>query len=244
VTIKKKRVVIRNIDGISTGFIHPVDTETFRMLQYRGHHLSEPTINTNLIAINMYSNRLTLLRRVEMERGTTINDYTYEYKIQDPSAHKRISKTDMLKSPISRTGVAGRNHLQDISYNSKGQVVSGSYIKDGNLIRFQYHYQKSGGSLLRAEFVLPHLSCTVAWCAPPRRKPEKLDSWVSLITCDLRPVVNTSRFHIRKSQKPLLLLVPMYGRASTSMITNSIRPLRLLSTARKSKHRILSCTII
>lgn len=179
VTIKKKRIVIRNIDGTSTGFIHPVDTETFRMLQYRGNHKSEPKTNANLIAINMYSNRLTLLRRVEMDKGNTINDYVYEYRLQDPKAPKRISKSDMLKAPISRTGVAGRNNLQDISYNSKGQIVSGSYIKDGNLIRFQYHYQKSAGALLRAEFVLPHLSCTVAWCAPPRRKAEKLDSWVS-----------------------------------------------------------------
>jgi hypothetical protein len=179
VTIKKGRVIIRNIEGTSTGFVHTVDTETFRLLQYRGTHKIEPKTKTDLIAINMYStNRLTLIRRVEIEKGVMVNDYIYEYRIPDPKSPKRISKSDMLKAPISRTGVAGRNNLQDISYDAKGKIISGSYIKDGNLIRFQYHYQKSGGSLLRAEFVLPHLSCTVAWCAPPRRKAEKLDSWV------------------------------------------------------------------
>jgi hypothetical protein len=185
ISIKRKRIIIRNIDGVSTGFIHPVDTETFRLLQYRGNHKTEPATNADLIAINMYSIEMRLLRRVQMERGTAINDYVYEYHTPKSQGSKRLSKIDALISPISRSGIAGRDHLQDISYNSKGQIVSGSYIKDGNLIRFQYHYQKSaeagstGGALLRAEFVLPHLSCTVAWCAPPRRRPEKLDSWVS-----------------------------------------------------------------
>jgi len=186
VSIKRKRIVIRNIDGVSTGFIHSVDTETFRLLQYRGNHKAEPTTNIDLIAINMYSTGMTLLRRVQMDRGTAINDYVYEYRTPNSQGSKRISRSDALISPVSRSGIAGRDHLQDISYNSKGQIVSGSYIKDGNLIRFQYHYQKSaeaggtGEALLRAEFVLPHLSCTVAWCAPPRRKSEKLDTWVSL----------------------------------------------------------------
>jgi hypothetical protein len=78
-------------------------------------------------------------------------------------------------------------------------------MKDGNLIRFQYHYQKTAkfqGVLLRAEFVLPHMSCTVSWCAPPRRHPEKLDSWVCFIFIIISRASRliSDRFLILKSQ--------------------------------------------
>ena len=125
---------------------------------------------------------MTLERRVEMSHGEIVTDYIYEYRNSGAAAQKRLSRTDLLTTPITRKGVAGKNALQSISYNSRGQIDSGSYLKDGNLVRFQYHYQKApkhSGALLRAEFVLPHLSVQVSWCAPPRRKPEKLETWVS-----------------------------------------------------------------
>lgn len=181
VSIKRRRVVIRSSEGIMTGFIHDVDGDNFRLLQYKGEHKTEPTTKTALVAINMYSRDMALLRRVEMSNGNTVNDYIYSYRNHDPRASKRLSKTDLLSSPITRKGVAGTNALQNVSYNLKGQIDSGSYMKDGNMVRFQYHYQKSTrheGALLRAEFVLPHLSCTVSWCAPPRRKPERLETWI------------------------------------------------------------------
>ncbi len=183
VSFKRHRVLIRNLDGAHTGFIHPVNTDTFRLLQYRGDHKTEPSDNKELlVAINMYSTKMTLLRRVELNNGNTVNDYEYEYRIPDPVAPRRISKTDIFNSPIARKGVAGQNNLQAVNYNVRGQIDSGSYVKDGNLVRFQYHYQKEAkhnGALLRAEFVLPHMSCTVSWCAAPRRRPERLESWVS-----------------------------------------------------------------
>ncbi|KAK0103063.1 hypothetical protein ONS96_005674 [Cadophora gregata f. sp. sojae] len=181
VSIKRRRILIRNLDGTSTGFIHPVDGESFKLLQYKGDHKTEPSTNQSLIAINMYSNNMSLKRRVQMNNGNTVNDYVYEYRSTDPGSSKRISKSDLLRAPITRKGIAGKNVLQDVSYNAKGQIDSGSYLLDGNMVRFKYHYQKAskhGGALLRAEFVLPHMSCTVAWCAPPRRKPERLDSWL------------------------------------------------------------------
>ncbi|EKD19488.1 hypothetical protein MBM_02725 [Drepanopeziza brunnea f. sp. 'multigermtubi' MB_m1] len=181
VSIKRKRILIRNLEGTSTGFVHTVDDSSFKLLQYKGDHKTEPTTRDKLVSINVYSNNMFLKSRVEMEKGKTVNDYTYEYRATDPRASRSMSKTDMLKAPITRKGVAGRNVFQDVSYNVKGQIDSGSYLLDGNMIRFKYHYQKSskhGGALLRAEFVLPHMSCTVAWCAPPRRKAERLDSWL------------------------------------------------------------------
>jgi hypothetical protein len=146
---------------------------------------------------------MSLLRRVELDHGSTINDYTYEYRTPDPG-RKRLSKTDLLTCPITRKGIAGQNALQDVNYNSKGQIDSGSWIKDGNLIRFQFHYQKTGkfqAALLRAEFVLPHMSCTVSWCAAPRRRPEKLDSWVSFIIKFKISRLNCNRFLTLKLRK-------------------------------------------
>jgi hypothetical protein len=182
VTVKRRRVLIRNLDGVHTGFIHQDNTNSFKLLQYRGDHTTEPTTNKDLCAVNEYSDTMALQRRVEMSHGETVNDYIYEYRNTDATAQKRLSRADLLTTPITRKGVAGKNALQSVSYNSKGQIDSGSYLKDGNLVRFQYHYQKApkhSGALLRAEFVLPHLSCTVSWCANPRRKPEKLETWVS-----------------------------------------------------------------
>jgi len=181
VTVKRRRVLIRNLDGVYTGFVHPINNNSFKLLQYKGDHTSEPTTDKELCAVNMYSRNMALQRRLEMARGSTINDYLYEYHHTDTDAAKRLSKSDLLSTPITRKCIAGQNNLQSVNYNWKGQIDSGSYVKDGNLVRFQYHYQKTprnSEALLRAEFVLPHLSCTVSWCAPPRRKPEKLETWV------------------------------------------------------------------
>lgn len=152
------------------------------MFQYEGEHHSEPDNNDHLRYINIYSNAMLLLRRVEMDHGNTINDYTYEYHIPDTITAGKHSNKRQPMIPISRKGIAGKDAFQDISYNSKGQIDSGSYLKDGNIVRFKYHYQKAdkhSSALLRAEFVLPHISCTVSWCAPPRHNPERLETWVS-----------------------------------------------------------------
>jgi hypothetical protein len=224
--LKRHHITIRNLDGHFTAFIHPVDEGTFRLLQYRGDHQSEPESKDELCSINMYSHGLALLRRVEMNNGSTINDYVYEYRQPDPRERKRLSKTDILACPIVRKGIAGQHNSQAVNYNSKGQIDSGSWIKDGNLIRFQYHYQKTGkvqAALLRAEFVLPHMSCTVSWCAAPRSHPERLDSWVSSSYQIQVSKLNYSRSLILKSQKLHLCGAKTSGRTSTCMITSSIR---------------------
>jgi hypothetical protein len=189
ISIKRSRVVIRNLGGISTGFIHPIDADRFKLVHYRGHHESEPATDDQLCSVNTYSKNMSLLRRVEMDRGKNINTYVYKYQ-QPGQATRKISRIDILTSPITRQCIEGQNALQDVSYNTRGQIDSGSYVKDGNMVRFQYNYQKvdkHGGPLLRAEFVLQHLTCSVSWCAPPRKKPEKLGSWVSRFS----PSINT-----------------------------------------------------
>lgn len=126
---------------------------------------------------------MALLRRKEIQGGKVVNTFEYEYWEPDAARVNRLSRTDMARSPLSRRCVGGQNQLQVVNYNRKGLIESGSYFKDGNLIRFQYHYRRDAkfkGELLRAEFVLPHMSCNVSWCAPPPRQPEKLDKWVYL----------------------------------------------------------------
>jgi hypothetical protein len=174
----------------------------------------------------MYSTNMSLLRRIELSDGSTINDYVYDYRVPDASQPRRISKSDLLAAPITRKGIAGLHNLQNVNYNPKGQIDSGSYLKDGNLIRFQYHYQrgaKYNGALIRAEFVLPHMSCTVSWCAAPRRRPENPENWVRQIPSDRSVSANRFRSHILRSLKQPLSLAPMSGKASTSTITSSTR---------------------
>lgn len=172
--------------------------------------------------MNMYSKNMSLLRRIELLNGNTVNDYMYEYKFPDSKQPRRISKSDILAAPITRKGIAGRDNLQDVNYNYKGQIDSGSYLKDGNLIRFQYHYQKGAkyeGALIRAEFVLPHMSCTVSWCAAPRRRAENLENWVSILLQN-ESSADTERYHTLKSQKQPSSSAPMFGKANTFTTIN------------------------
>ncbi len=75
ISIKRRKVLIRNLDGVSTGFIHPIDSDTFKLVNYQGNDDTEPTTDENLSSVNTYSKSLSLLRRVEMERGKNINAF-------------------------------------------------------------------------------------------------------------------------------------------------------------------------
>lgn len=75
VVIKRKRITVRNLDGIYTGFIHRVDEQSFKVLQYFGDHKIEPPNGNGLSSTNMYANNLALLRRVELNKdGSMAND--------------------------------------------------------------------------------------------------------------------------------------------------------------------------
>ncbi|KAL1872609.1 hypothetical protein Plec18167_006727 [Paecilomyces lecythidis] len=179
ITLKRSRVIVQSLDGTFTAFRNDVPDGGFKMVYYKGECKNEPETRILLSHVSIYSKDMLLLIKQEFKDGALYNEYHYDYRHQ---AHKgRLSKDTNNRLPLGRRCVRGVNNLQSVQYNRKGLIEAGSYIKDENLIRFKYHYRKNpkfGDELLRAEFVLAHISCTVSWCAPPRRHPEKIERWI------------------------------------------------------------------
>lgn len=177
---KRNRIVIQGLEGTFTAFKHE-DARGFKLFQYSGLHETEPKGGSkSLKFINTYSKQMILLSREELENGKVVNEYQYEYQSQTKRGVK-LSKGSSTRLPIGRRCVRGKNNLESLHYNGQGLVESGSYVRDDNLVRFKYHYRKNarfGDELLRAEFVLNHINCTVSWCAPPTRRPEKVNRWI------------------------------------------------------------------
>ncbi|KAJ5124428.1 uncharacterized protein N7515_008253 [Penicillium bovifimosum] len=177
--IKKSRVLIKGLEGTFTAFRHHEIDGGFKIYHYAGEHKTEPREVNSLKYVSTYSGEMLLLVKQEFKDGKVTNEYHYDYRSPSKKGFK-LSKSSS-RIPLGRRCVSGANHLQSVQYNRKGLIESGSYMKDGNLIRFKYHYRKNprfGDELLRAEFVLSHISCTVSWCAPPRRHPEKVERWI------------------------------------------------------------------
>jgi hypothetical protein len=123
--------------------------------------------------------RVTL--RQEYKNGKSTNEYRYEYGALQSSRMIKLSKVKDNRIPMNRNCVSGADEGAKVLYNHKGHLESGSYISHGNLVRFKYHYRKNAkydDELLRAEFVLPHMSANVSWCAPPVRHAEKMERWI------------------------------------------------------------------
>ncbi|KAK2781195.1 hypothetical protein FQN53_000739 [Emmonsiellopsis sp. PD_33] len=180
IKVKHDRVIIQNPNGTLTGFKHHETDGGFKLFQYRGVHKSEPQGKQLLTHVSAYSKEMLLLVKEEYKWQNVINEYHYDYDV--PSGRKsRLTKKRSPRLPISRRCLRGDNAQQSVQYNRRGLVESGSYMKDGNLVRFKYHYRKNtqfGDELLRAEFVLAHINCTVSWCAPPKHRPEKVERWI------------------------------------------------------------------
>ena len=177
--IKKSRVIVQSLDGTFTAFRHHETDGGFKIYHYAGDHKTEPKEVKALKYVSTYSSEMLLLVKQEFKDGKVTNEYHYDYQSPTKKGFK-LGKSS-ARIPLGRRCVSGANHLQSVQYNRKGLIESGSYMKDGNLIRFKYHYRKNprfGDELLRAEFVLSHISCTVSWCAPPRRHPEKVERWI------------------------------------------------------------------
>lgn len=180
INIKKSKVIIQGLDGTFTAFRHNERDHTSKIYQYSGEHKTEPKDTKSLKYVNTYSKQMLLQVKQEFKNGKVINEYHYDYQLQSKKGLS-LGKSAYTKVPLGRRCIQGDNYLQSVQYNRKGLIEAGSYMKDGNLIRFKYHYRKNpqfGDELLRAEFVLSHLSCTVSWCAPPRRHPEKVERWI------------------------------------------------------------------
>ena len=183
VSLKRQRIAIENNDGQSTAFIHsPSSDGTFEVHQYGGDLDKEPEEKAKLQRISTYNKGMLLLRREDYAWGGKVNVYTYEYAPQTPGVRrKRLSKFNNHRYPILRKCVGGKDEFEEVNFNYRGLVQSGSYILHGSLIRFNCHYRQGSNfddELLRAEFVLPHLTCTVSWSAPPKNHQEKLDKWI------------------------------------------------------------------
>ncbi|KAK2764485.1 hypothetical protein FQN54_009180 [Arachnomyces sp. PD_36] len=180
ITSKRNRIIIQGLEGTLTAFKHE-ETGGFKLFQYSGLHETEPESGSkSLKCINTYSKQMILLSREDLENGKVVNEYNYEYQAPNKRGIK-LSKGSSHRLPIGRRCVRGKNNLESVHYNQRGLIESGSYMKDDNLVRFKYHYRKNarfGDELLRAEFVLSHINCTVSWCAPPTRRPERVDRWI------------------------------------------------------------------
>jgi hypothetical protein len=185
VSLKRQRVVIENTDGLSTAFIHAPygRAGTFKVYQYKGDLEKEPLETDKLQRISTYNKAMLLLRREDYTNGAKLNVYKYEYaNVDERAGGKRLSKRrNYLRYPILRKCIEGKRQYEEVNFDHRGLVQSGSYILHGSLIRFNCHYRQSSNfedELLRAEYALPHLTCNVAWCAPPQNHQEKLDKWI------------------------------------------------------------------
>jgi len=183
VSLKRQRIAMENTDGLSTAFIRPSSAEdgTFEVHQYSGDLDKEPEDNAKLQRISTYSKSMLLLRREDYEWASKCNVYEYEYRTEDAPRKKRLSKIQSHRYPMLRKCTEGKNAFEEVNFNYRGLVQSGSYILHGSLIRFSCHYRQGSNfddELLRAEFVLPHLTCTVSWSAPPSSHSERLDKWI------------------------------------------------------------------
>ncbi|RDL42046.1 UDP-Glycosyltransferase phosphorylase [Venustampulla echinocandica] len=184
ISLKRQRIAIDNTEGSSTAFIRAPygRAGTFKVHQYAGKLDKEPESTGKLQRISTYNKAMLLLRREEYWNGVRGNVYTYEYPTERPiTGRKRLSKVRNPRYPISRRCIEGKDQSEEVNFNFRGLIQSGSYILHGSLIRFSSHYRQGSDfedELLRAEFVLPHLTCTVSWSAPPATHPEKLDKWI------------------------------------------------------------------
>lgn len=172
-TIAKQRVIIEGVSGPSTGFFKNQPDGSPQLHQYSGRHEQEPSGSQHLLAINTYTDKLVLCRREEYVRQSLANVYTYEYSQDSSNATSKL--------PISRHCIEGNRKGHIAIYDSRGYITSGSYIKDDNLVEFQLWYRKHArfdDELLRAEFVLPHITMKVSWSVPPPKHSKKLNSWI------------------------------------------------------------------
>jgi hypothetical protein len=176
---KKNRLIIRSYGDTETAFVHLLENGSFKLVFYQGILEQEPTWGHT--RITQYDKDMRVTLRREYKNNTVTNEYGYEYEARRPRRTIKFSHNKDGRIPTTRHCISGGDDGAKVQYNHKGHVESGSYISHGNLVRFKYHYRKNAkydDELLRAEFVLPHMSANVSWCAPPVRHVEKMERWI------------------------------------------------------------------
>lgn len=179
IIIKKSRLVVQGVSGTFTAFWRIEPDGSLKVYYYIGQHRTEPDETKLLKYVCTYTTQLLLIIRQELNHGRLVNEYHYDYRI--PTRNPKLVKGFVTRVPMVRRCVRGENNMQSVEFNRRGLIDAGSYMNDGRLVRFKYHYRKNpnfGDELLRAEFVFPHVTCSVAWCAPPLRHPERADRWI------------------------------------------------------------------
>lgn len=177
---KKDRIIIRSYGEAETAFVHALEDGGFKLVFYPGILKQEPEWGHT--RVTSYNKDMRISTRIEYKNGEATNEYAYEYPTQrTPQRFNKISKAQNTRIPLSRHCTRGNDAGSKIQYNLKGHIESGSSVQHGNLMRFKYHYRKNAkydDELLRAEFVLLHMSANVSWCAPPVRHAEKMERWI------------------------------------------------------------------
>jgi glycosyltransferase involved in cell wall biosynthesis len=179
ITQKKDRLIIRGQGDTETAFVHAVEEGGFKLIFYQGIHKTEPAWGHT--RVTTYSRDMRIASREEYKNAEVTNKFIYDYPAKRTQRVSKITKVQNTKIPLSRHCVQGSDEGAKVQYNYKGHIESGSYIQHGNLVRFKYHYRKNAkydDELLRAEFVLPHMSANVSWCAPPIRHAGKMERWI------------------------------------------------------------------
>ncbi|CAA9966934.1 Glycosyl transferase [Pyrenophora teres f. maculata] len=176
---KKNRLVIQSYGETETAFVRPIKDGGIKLIFYQGVLKQEPT--SGHTRVTQYDNKMRITLREEYKNAAVTNEFIYDYGDKQTKRRSMISKTRSSRIPLSRSCRIGSDEGSKVVYNHKGHIESGSYISNQNLVRFKYHYRKNAkydDELLRAEFVLPHMSVNVSWCAPPVRHAEKMERWI------------------------------------------------------------------
>ncbi|KAE8341479.1 hypothetical protein BDV24DRAFT_163318 [Aspergillus arachidicola] len=171
--IENNRVIIESLKGPSTGFFETMPDGTLRLYQYSGRHEERPNDNKHLTAINTYKDTLNLQKREEYSNGSLTNEFIYDYTSVNDGRNAKL--------PSRRQCISGALSGQVVQYDKRGHIMSGSTMRNGDPVSFQFSYRKHAkfdDELLRAEFVSGHNKIQVAWCMPPRARPEKLNKWI------------------------------------------------------------------
>ncbi|KAK0103247.1 hypothetical protein ONS95_005281 [Cadophora gregata] len=180
-SLKKNRLIIQSLDDTSTSFFHIRPQKDFKLCKYAKLLDKEPEGSVDLQGVSHFSANMLLLSREVYGKDGLKNEYQYEYANKITGGVLRKNRNPRI--PLSRTCITGEDEFQTVHFNKKGFIESGSYVfKDTeSLVRFKYHYRKNAqfdDELLRAEFVFPHVTCNINWCAPPARHPGKMERWI------------------------------------------------------------------
>ena len=183
ISLRRNKLLVQSSQKTVTGYVSKEpQTGIYKLRVYDGIvQGSEPSDERGLQTVCKYSSGMRLQSREEYSKGEVNAKYVYDYHSKRQSRNNKVTKYDQKGIPLSRRCTAGKDQGAIVQYNHKGHIESGSYMLHGNIIRFKFNYRKNakyGDELLRAEFVLPHISCNVNWSAPPVRHPEKMERWI------------------------------------------------------------------